>query len=237
MLHKLNLHCHTTFSDGNNTLEENIIAYKEFGFSSAIITDHFYPHYYDSPFSLNLEKYKLQLKEAKHLSNKYSIPIIVGIELGLRKEEILIFNEEVIINLFKTFCDKKKKDKISLTIKILEYLLSFKEFFASILCHPTLFDIENNQKFFYRLFSLIDGYEHFNRGHNCFSDIRPDLPAKLTTLTGFCNSDAHFANDLEFSFNLYNGNSIKSSEDLISWIKTIKNKDLVLKCKEKEFML
>ena len=68
---KLNLHLHTNYSDGSNTMREYAIAMKELSHVALVTSDHDY--------CMTEEKYAAQLIEAKELSKELDFPIICGL--------------------------------------------------------------------------------------------------------------------------------------------------------------
>ena len=85
---KVNLHAHTRYSDGHNTIEEMVEEYQRNHFSCAVITDHFYHR--GSKYSIDMESMKRAREEAYQLQKKKGYPVIVGIEHGLFKEEEIL---------------------------------------------------------------------------------------------------------------------------------------------------
>lgn len=84
MDYKQNLHTHSTFDDGKNTLEEMINAAIEKGFDSLGFSGHAYM-YYSEPYSMSVagtEEYK---KQVLQLREKYAdrIKIFLGLEFDM----------------------------------------------------------------------------------------------------------------------------------------------------------
>ncbi len=77
-----NLHQHSTFSDGKNTMEEVVLSAIERGMESIGFSDHSYTKT-DSRYCMALDKYSNYLKEIDRLKEKYKdkIQIFKGIEI------------------------------------------------------------------------------------------------------------------------------------------------------------
>lgn len=76
------LHTHTTFSDGRNTMEEMVLAAIEKGLASIGFSDHSYTPF-DSRYCMREEDLPRYLAQLEHLKEKYAhkIEIYKGIEL------------------------------------------------------------------------------------------------------------------------------------------------------------
>lgn len=79
---KLNLHLHTVYSDGNNTVEEMALWLRSLGHCCLVTSDH---DYYMSP-----EKYESQLVESAEVSKRLGFPIINALEISLWTEEAVL---------------------------------------------------------------------------------------------------------------------------------------------------
>lgn len=79
---KSNLHTHTTFSDGENTAEENVLKAIEKGFVSIGFSDHSYTEFDDS-FCMKKENEEKYRQEIYSLRDKYcdKIEVYCGLEL------------------------------------------------------------------------------------------------------------------------------------------------------------
>lgn len=88
MIYKQNLHTHTTFADGKDTLEELVIEAINRGFSSLGFSEHSYMHFSSFPNQLTLEKMPAYINEINTLKMKYQdiIDIFCGLEYELFSE-------------------------------------------------------------------------------------------------------------------------------------------------------
>lgn len=234
---KINLHCHTNYSDGDDIVEMAKEHQKQ-GFSAFVATDHVYPLCPSKNYSMCITSYKMfqqQEQQLKQISAQLNFPCIQGMELALWGEEILVFGKEVSQKLFNFMenIDSKKysyKDtyKLNIVPLLLQILKESKEKTAIILCHPHL--NPNNNSILKPLYPLLDGYEFQNRGHYYFTDKtnineprrrnRP-VPAELQDKNKFYNSDAHSIHGVGLAGrgNLHNS-KIENLADLIAYIKT-----------------
>ena len=237
---KINLHCHTNYSDGDDIFE---IAkeHKKQGFSAFVATDHVYPMPPSGEYSLcitSYEKFQHQNQQLAEISKKLHFPCIQGMELALWGEEILVFGMQTTIKIFKFISnldprEEKKypnpKDYAHVFVPpILQILKENKDNNAIILCHPHL--NENNGWVLNPLYPLLDGYEFQNRNHYYFTDEtnineprrrnRP-VPPELQNKNKFYNSDAHSIQGVGLVGRGNSHNSkIENLDDLIKYIKT-----------------
>ncbi len=77
-----NLHTHTSFSDGNNTVEENVRAAIERSMVSLGFSDHCYT-YFDLSYCIQSEDVARYIEEVRRVKKKYAdeLEIYLGIEL------------------------------------------------------------------------------------------------------------------------------------------------------------
>jgi len=195
MPYKINLHAHTKNSDGCNSLYTMALKAKELNFTALVITDHFYG--LEHPEFMTLEKYNHMKKKVEEAST--ILPIILGLEVVFMQQEVLLFGSSAI----KQILTNGKPD--------METMLQLKanHEVAIILCHPGEFEAA---------VPAVDGFEHFNSGHNYFPEGKRDF-GSLAELPRWCNSDAHRKEDLEVAYNLLT-TKIENELDLIKYIKS-----------------
>jgi len=151
----LNLHTHSNYSDGCNSLGELVSAFKDQGHACLCLTDHDY--------AMTLESYERQRKEAAELEKVNEFPIICGIETstGFDNEEALLFGTEACRewlslrranNLMPVGCSWFEEGQF---LKWAKHTRTEK---ALVLCHPLL---QSQIEDFY---SIFDGYEIMNSG-------------------------------------------------------------------------
>ncbi|QGH35251.1 DNA polymerase/3'-5' exonuclease PolX [Gracilibacillus salitolerans] len=92
------LHMHTTWSDGAQSLEEMVVRAKEKGYEYIAITDH--SKYLRVANGLNEERLRLQRKEIKHVQTKHpDIHIFAGIEMDILPDGRLDFDDDFLQEL------------------------------------------------------------------------------------------------------------------------------------------
>jgi predicted metal-dependent phosphoesterase TrpH len=206
MQYRLNIHAHTIFSDGCNSVYTMALKAKEIGLSALVITDHFYGLEY--PEFMTLEKYKILKKEAREAAE--ILPVIVGLEVVFMGQEVLVFGESAILQILTN-----GKPDMNTMLR-----LKTNTGCAIILCHPGEFEFT---------VPALDGFEHFNSGHNYFPEGKRDF-GSLAKLPRWCNSDSHIKQDLETAYNIID-TEIKTELDLIKYIKSGKQPEFYIKGK------
>lgn len=194
MKYKINIHAHSIFSDGLNSPYTMALKAKELGFTSLVITDHFYGKDYPEFMSnINMGKLKKAVSEAKEI-----LPVIIGMEVPFMGQEVLVFGGAAI------------KAIIEKGIPTMKELLALKKETGcvAILCHPG--------EDFELAAPALDGFERFNAGHDWFKNGRDYGP--LLGMQSWCNSDAHRVVDMGRAYNLVDS-KIETEGDLIQYIK------------------
>ena len=206
MSYKINLHAHSRYSDGCNTIREMAIQSQDLGFSACVITDHVYRKEEGAPNSWGLDMIKLTAacKEAQTVSNSLRYPVIIGGEFTIGYgEEILVYGLEAVKELM---CRRDRKYEIDY-----DDLRDVRRMFncAAIIAHPI-----HPSAFIYE--DAVDGFELYNAGTPMFND-RP-IPRHFSHLTPWGNSDAHFDYGLSNGWNVV-PIDVKCEYDLIDLIK------------------
>ncbi len=206
-MYKINLHAHSRWSDGSNTIREMATAYKEMGFCCAVITDHVYrkdPSRPNDDCSLNSKKFEAACAEAEIASDELNFPIFLGAEFTIGfGEEILVFGLNAIKYLLEIRDLKSEVDY--------DNLRAARKLFnsAAIMAHPM-----NPSIFIYE--DAIDGFEFHNGGTPMFNH-RP-VPKNLNGLTPWGNSDAHCDYALAGGYNFVPVN-VQCEADLIDLVR------------------
>ena len=216
---KINLHCHSIYSDGTNNIYDLATEHKKQKFSACVITDHIYPFCLDKFYSLNYKTFHKQKEDIEAVVKRLKYPIIQGIELNLYYEEVLVFGSNLINGIIHYVEDFNENNDIkSQYFNLLDYLFQNKERGAFILCHPAVDRINdsNCKEFYEKLFKLVDGYEKRNRGYDMFKS--REIPEQLLNKKQFFNSDAHFIEDIQNGNNIHK-HKILTEDDLIKYIK------------------
>lgn len=206
-MNKINLHAHSRFSDGVNTISEMATMYKEMGFCCAVITDHVYRYSDDrptDPCSLNTVKFAKACQEAETISHALNFPVFLGAEFSIGYgEEILVFGTQAVEFLLAVrdirgevgYKDLREARKLFNSAAIMAHPM-----------HPSIFIYEDT----------IDGFELYNSGVHMFSS-RP-IPKNLSNLSPWGNSDAHVDYAIAGGYNWIE-QEIKCEIDLINLIK------------------
>lgn len=213
---KINLHAHTNYSDGKHSLEAMAGGCKALGYSACVITDHVYCTDIKGS-TLTLKSFEQQVLEARDISRKLDYPIIVGIELGLYHEEVLIFGTPAIAKIMK-LRDIKLRETGSgrPTLDELTEIKSQSNF-AMILCHPMLnFELAPTG-WHEKLALLLDGYEQYNNSHNRF--FSREVPDFLKGKKQTSGADAHYVEYLSSGWNTADEN-ITTEEHLIKYLQS-----------------
>lgn len=133
---KGDLHMHTTWSDGANSLEEMVIACRERGYEYMAITDH--SQYLKVANGLSKDRLRKQQEEIQRLNEKYpDILILSGVEMDILPDGTLDFEDEflaeldfVIASIHSAFSQSEEK--------IMERLTNaLKNPYVHMIAHPT----------------------------------------------------------------------------------------------------
>lgn len=179
----LNLHTHSNYSDGSNSLGELVSAFKSQGHACLCLTDHDY--------AMTLESYERQQKEAAELEKVNEFPIICGLETstGFESEEALLFGTEAC----KEWLSLRRANNLMPVGhswyfeegQFLKWAKHTKAQKALVLCHPLL---RSQVEDFY---SIFDGYEIQNSGCLWPKDSRDLMKRLMPKAKAFKNFDLH----------------------------------------------
>jgi len=210
-LYKLNLHSHTRYSDGHNTIKEMALMSQSLGFCCHVITDHYYGRPDLAFCSLNKETYLKQVKEAAQISAEMRYPIIVGIECGFNcMEEINVFGHDAILYLMDHGVGIEDYRKVRDSY-----------YCAMILNHPSL-----DKSLDAGVPEAIVGFERYSSAQDFFKGTggmagRRLVPDEFRDITQFANSDAHQIGSLDRTYNLIDEDIFEETH-LINFIKNKK---------------
>lgn len=196
-MYKINIHCHTVFSDGESSPFVMAKEAKRLGFSAFVITDHFYGHEFDDAPQINIDTIKVLRRSKVEIEYKLGIPVIIGLEIPFCGQEVLVFGTSAVNSILQVGINQ-------------DLLMSLKDN-ATVLCHPRL----SGSKAIENISSLVDGYERINEGF--------DFGIQNSFGKGWCNSDAHRAQDLKICYNITDL-EIKTEIELINYIKNYEPK-------------
>lgn len=95
---KSDLHMHTTWSDGANSIQEMVEGARAKGYSHIVITDH--SHYLKVANGLTPERLREQIQEIRALNDKYDdIELFCGTEMDILPDATLDFDNELLKEL------------------------------------------------------------------------------------------------------------------------------------------
>ena len=207
----LNLHCHSTYSDGANFILELALAYKTSGHVCLCLTDHSYL-LIDEEVGGSIEKWDRLCAEADDISKTLDYPIIVGLEIYVRRaEEILVFGRDACRSLLTT-------DALNGVKEFYNWYQTNKDPVALIMAHPS---VRDHPSYFYL---MMDGYETTNGG--CYWG--DEYAEKLKTFMppprrAYANQDLHALFDLGCVCNEVSEDLIIKNElDLIQYLSVAK---------------
>lgn len=181
----LNLHAHTLYSDGSDTIKELAKVYKAQDHAALIITDHDDIHFRPVPW-------KAMLNDAETTSNEMDgYPILVGLEIFVpgAGHECLLFGHRACSEWVDILVDIQDVNRSffrlpefkawvrSLNDRNIEYAL--------ILCHPSLSCIDSS------FYALMHGYEIMNAGQMCTEDMIERMKLLMPKAKPFKNIDLH----------------------------------------------
>lgn len=214
---KINLHCHSVFSDGAEDLSALAVEHKNRQFSAFVITDHVYPSEFNLPKYryIDWKSFLIQRRALKSISRYFNFPCFQGIELAIGLEEVLVFGLPTIQKIF----DYLESNKYSTNTgnDLLKIVVEDKDNNAAILCHPCL-DHDLSSNHYKLIFNAIDGYEKENHGCDFFSNEWREIPEQLKNKNQFFNSDAHFLPEIDKCKNLFE-RIPEDEQDLVKMIK------------------
>jgi len=129
-------HCHTTASDGSNTLEEMVIAARGLGWLYLGIADHSKVAVYAN--GLTPERVKAQHKEIDKLNEKLkTFRIYKGTEVDILSDGTLDFNDKVLASFDYVVASIHSKFKMTEVEATKRVIRALKNRYVTILGHPT----------------------------------------------------------------------------------------------------
>ncbi|HAR63044.1 MAG: DNA polymerase/3'-5' exonuclease PolX [Candidatus Margulisiibacteriota bacterium] len=130
------LHCHTTWSDGNNTLEEMVTACKNSGYSYIGITDHSVTASYAG--GLTIEQVHRQLEEIEILNKlHYPFRVFKGVELDILGDGSLDYNPETLALYDFVIASVHSRFNLSTEDMTKRICRALENPYVTILGHPT----------------------------------------------------------------------------------------------------
>jgi len=197
------LHMHTTYSDGTNTIREMALRAKEKGYEYIAVTDH--TRHLAVAHGLDEKKAKKQLEEIDRLNEELQgITILKSAEVDILEDGSLDLPESILKELDLTVCAVHFKFDLSQQAQTKRILKAMEHPFFTILGHPTG-----------RLIGLRDPYDidmeaiiHAAAQCGCILELNAqpdrldlnDIHCKMAKEAGVpiaISTDAHSVNDLD----------------------------------------
>jgi hypothetical protein len=219
----LNLHCHSSFSDGSGSIECLAESFRRHGHVCLVTSDH---DYYMNP-----EKYEAELIEAQRVQQKLDYPILCGLEISLYHEEAVLVGTEACRSWLKLMKGAPRNDIVNWTPqsnkKQAAYVVeAFKEVTAQNRCgaclvHPAL---RPDSTVPYELFNA---YEIMNCGNLWSMESIARMRQMMPRAQPVRGLDLHSRGWLEDEvfMRCCNGidHPIQTEEQLIAWVRGEEN--------------
>ncbi len=128
------VHCHTTYSDGRNTVEEMALTAEEMGMSYITITDHSPTAHYAG--GLEVDRLKRQWDEISRVQEKVSIKLLRGTESDILRDGALDYPDRVLEQfdvIIASIHNRYKLDEDAMTSRLIN---AMKNPFFKIWGHP-----------------------------------------------------------------------------------------------------
>lgn len=128
-------HFHTTFSDGNDSLENMVIAANKIGFEYFIVCDHSKSAFYAN--GLKEENLIEQKNEINRVSKKLNLPILHGIESDILVNGELDYSNEILKSLDFVVASVHSRFNLSKDEMTQRIIDAVENPFTKVLGHPT----------------------------------------------------------------------------------------------------
>ncbi len=128
-------HFHTTFSDGNDSLENMIIAANKLGFEYFIVCDHSKSAFYAN--GLKEENLIEQHNEINRISKKLNLPIFQGIESDILVNGDLDYSDEILKSLDFIVASVHSRFNLSEEEMTRRIIHAVENPYTKVLGHPT----------------------------------------------------------------------------------------------------
>ncbi len=133
---KGDLHCHTTYTDGKNTLEEMAMAAMELGHEYIAITDH--SKHLTVARGLDEKRLRQQIEEVDRLNQKITgLTLLKGIEVDILEDGTLDLPDSVLKELDLVVGAIHYKFKLSREAQTKRMIRAMDNPYLNILAHPT----------------------------------------------------------------------------------------------------
>jgi DNA polymerase (family 10) len=129
------LHCHTTWSDGSNSIEEMADAAEQLGYQYVGITDH--SQRLTVAHGLTPERLRKQIQEIDHFNEKAKIRILKGLEVDILEDGRLDMPDDVLRRLDYTVCSVHSKLDLPQEKQTKRMITAMQNPLCTIIGHPT----------------------------------------------------------------------------------------------------
>jgi DNA polymerase (family X) len=119
------VHCHTTYSDGRNTVEEMALAAQSMGIKYMTITDHSPTAHYAR--GLEIDRLKLQWDEISRVQEKVSIKLLRGTESDILRDGGLDYPDNILEKfdvIIASIHNRYKLDEAEMTRRVINAIKS-----------------------------------------------------------------------------------------------------------------
>ncbi|MEK6864316.1 MAG: DNA polymerase/3'-5' exonuclease PolX, partial [Nanoarchaeota archaeon] len=155
------LHCHSTWSDGNNTIEEMALAAKKLGYSYIAITDHSKSEYIAN--GLSEETLLKKIEEVKKVNKKLKgIRVLCGSEVNILEDGSLDYSDYILKKLdvvVVSVHSKFRMPKEEITARLVKAISNP---YVNILGHPTARHFGKREEMDIDMGKLIDAAKEHN---------------------------------------------------------------------------
>jgi DNA polymerase (family 10) len=127
------LHCHTKWSDGANTVEEMARAARERGYEYLAITDHSPP----MGWGVKPENFRKLIREIRQVSERLGFPILAGIEVDIAPDGSLHMDEDILRQLDIVIASVHSAMKMSREEMTKRIVKAMENPLVHIIGHPT----------------------------------------------------------------------------------------------------
>lgn len=205
---KINLHSHTTYSDGANSLLQMAAAAQAHGHQCYVSTDHDY--------MMDPQKYLSQLQEAQQVEKELEFPVICGLEISIVPHEAALIGNKACLKWLEMREEGIKWDDPAYAGWLFDAITSVRCYsHALILVHPHKLDIPK------WLESMLHGYEVVNSGSPMSPQVVNQLRLKCPQARGYIGMDSHGVRWFEDAFLdmcEYTEQKITTEAELIRWV-------------------
>ncbi|MER3501351.1 MAG: DNA polymerase/3'-5' exonuclease PolX [Candidatus Fervidibacterota bacterium] len=146
------LHSHTKWSDGFNTVEEMALAAMELGYEYLAITDHSPP----MGWGVKPDDFRKLLREIRTVSDRLGFPILAGIEVDIAPDGSLYMDEDILRQLDIVIASVHSAMRMDIDTMTKRILTAMENPLVHAIGHPTGRLINQRPPYEVRMDALID---------------------------------------------------------------------------------